>query len=219
MINILWDLDGTVVDSMPVITACMNKTIEHFGFKPWPVEDLRQFVGPGLTYSMSVLLDTQDKERIAEATEYYRQIYTELMNESPVFEGIESTLEHFNSVGATQYLATAKYQGFAEDIVKATGLSKLFTGVYGSMKDGTLSNKKELLTKLMAEEGIDAVNSVMVGDTHFDIEAGRHCNMTTVGVLWGYSTQEKLEAAGANYCVSEPGELIETVKTAMTCAC
>lgn len=219
MINILWDLDGTVIDSMPVITACMNKTVEHFGFKPWPVEELKQFVGPGLTHTMGVLLETDDREKIEAAKEYYRTHYIDLMSESPVFEGIQSALAHFKSIGANQYIATAKYQGFAKKIIEAASLNEYFTGIYGSMKDGRLSNKTELLAQLISEEGIEPGNSIMVGDTHYDIEAGRDNDMTTVGVLWGYSTREKLQQSGAHYCISAPEDLAETIKAAMACAC
>jgi phosphoglycolate phosphatase len=219
MISILWDLDGTVVDSMPVITDCMNKTIEHYGFTPWPVAELRQFIGPGLTHTMGILLNTNDKALITAAIAYYRSLYSQEMNKSPVFAGIEEVLTHFKSVGATHFLATAKYQGFAESIIESAGLKPLFTGIYGSMEDGQLADKKELLATLIAEEGIEPGNAIMIGDTHYDIEAGRHHYMTTIGVLWGYSTEQKLSDSGAHYCVSQPDELIETIKTAMTCAC
>lgn len=139
--------------------------------------------------------------------------------ESPVFDGIEATLADFKSVGATHFLATAKYQGFAELIIEAAGLKSYFTGIYGSMKDGRLANKKELLAELISEEGIEPGNSIMIGDTHYDIEAGRHHNMTTIGALWGYGIEQVLKESGAHYCVAEPAELNEIVKSAMTCAC
>ncbi|TCS36432.1 HAD hydrolase-like protein [Reinekea marinisedimentorum] len=219
MINILWDLDGTVVDSMPIVAACMNRTVEHFGLPPRPLEEMNPFIGPSLSYSMGVLLDTDDKELIASAVEHYRAAYKQMMHESPVFDGIEQALAHFKSVGATHYLATAKFQGFAEHIIVASGLKPYFTGIYGSMLDGRLANKDELLAELIKAEGIEPGNSVMIGDTHYDIEAGRHHNMTTIGVLWGYSTEQKLKESGAHYCVNKPDELNEIIKSAMTCAC
>ncbi|TXR51521.1 HAD family hydrolase [Reinekea thalattae] len=219
MINVLWDLDGTLVDSMPVITHCMNRTIEHFGMKPWPVEELRQFVGPGLTHTMAVLLNTDDQQRIASATEYYRTIYAEQMSDSPVFDGVEQVLKHFKETGVRQFLATAKYQGLAIEIIEAAGLTGYFTELYGSMKDGTLSDKKQLLAKIIAEEGIEPGHSIMIGDTHYDIEAGCHNGLTTIGVLWGYSNEERLKEAGAHYCASRAEELTDLVKTAMTCNC
>jgi len=219
MINVLWDLDGTVVDSMPIIAACLNKTAVHYGVKPWQEDRIRPLIGPELGEILSTILDTDDAAEKAAAKDVYRSFYEIAMLNSPLFVGISDVLNHFKDIGAKQFIATAKYQVYAEEIIDVAGLSSVFTGIYGSTKDGKYGDKKELLAWLIDEEGLKPSETVMIGDTRYDIEAGRHHDLTTLGVLWGYSDQATLTDVGAHHCVEKPDQIVEVVRHSIMCAC
>ncbi len=219
MLNLLWDLDGTIVDSMPVIAKCLNETCLSYGREELPFENLRPFIGPELGDSLAFLLDLQNREGILDARQVYRSFYAREMMNSPVFEGLQDALEHFQLSGARQFIATSKYQQYAEQIIESLQLRETFIAVYGSEADGRRADKKELFDHLLKEEALNAGQTVMIGDTRFDIEAGRHHNLSTVGVLWGYGGKDALEKAGAHYLVETPQNMPDIIRQAMACVC
>lgn len=219
MVNLLWDLDGTLVDSMPAIADCLNKMVTHYGQPEWPLEKLQPLIGPELGKIVAHLLDLTDPQAIATAKEVYRSYYRDLMLTSSPFPGIAEALTHFNSLGCNQWVATAKYQLYAEQIVTAQSLRSAFQGVYGSEENGHLGNKSELLAHILWEESLQPAQTIMIGDTQFDMQGGRDNNVTTIGVLWGYGTEQSLKEAGAHFIVRTPKELPEVIKQATYCAC
>jgi len=219
MINILWDLDGTLIDSMAVIARCLNQTADHFDCAPVPEANIRALIGPELGLTLGQILHTDDALQIQVAKEFYRACYRQCLHDSPVYPGMVEVLQHFNRIGVRQFVATAKYQLYAEHIIAHAGLGPLFTGIYGSTESGQYGDKKELLAWLLAEENLPASKTVMIGDTRYDMAAGRQHNLTSLGVLWGYSDQSTLSAAGAHRCVAAPEDLVEVVKGSMTAFC
>lgn len=219
MVTLLWDLDGTLVDSMPVIARCLNKTVNEYQLPAWSDEALRPMIGPELGEILATMLNLESTEQIREAKEVYRRHYRGDMLTSPVFAGVESALNHFQATGNTQLVATAKYQLYAEQIVTAQGVRAPFAAVYGSEEDGRLGNKTDLLAHIIEEEALKPSQCIMIGDTQYDMMAGRNHNMTTVGVLWGYGGEEALKEAGAHFLVETPADLIDVIKQATYCGC
>ena len=217
--NVLWDLDGTLVDSMPVITRSMNRTREAFGLEVLPDTELRPFIGPSIHSTFARFLATDDTDRINAAVEHYRACYDELIGESPVFPGIVETLEALSRAGCQQFVATAKYREIAHRLLDVTGLSRWFTEVYGSEADGSLGHKPELLGHLLREEGLRRAETVMIGDTRYDMEAARQHDVTAIGVAWGYGQNEELLAGGAHSLVETPEELVVAIRANLACAC
>lgn len=217
--NVLWDLDGTLVDSMPVIARSMNRTREAFGLDVLPEADLRPFIGPSIHRTFAHFLETDDAGRVDAAVGHYRACYDEIIGESPVYPGIVDTLEALNRAGCQQFVATAKYHQVALRLLDLTGLRRWFTEVYGSEADGSLGHKPELLGHLLREEGLRRAETVMIGDTRYDMEAARHHDLTAIGVAWGYGPNDELLAGGAHSLVKTPAELLDTIRANLACAC
>lgn len=217
--NILWDLDGTLVDSMPVIARSMNRTREAFGLPVMPLAALRPFIGPSIHSTFAAFLDTDDGDRIDRAVGFYRACYDEDLAESPVFDGVSRVLEALDHAGCTQFVATAKYREIAVKLLEATGLRQWFVEVYGSGADGSLGHKPDLLAHLIGQEGIRAAGTLMIGDTRYDMAAARAHDLTAIGVGWGYGEKADLLAGGAHCLVDTPDELLETIRTRLVCVC
>ncbi|MFC3701512.1 HAD family hydrolase [Reinekea marina] len=219
MINILWDLDGTLVDSIPAVAGSFNHTLAHYGKPTRSFEELRPYIGPGLDNIIAELLDISDKDEIAAAKMVYREHYQQSLTSSEPFEGVLAALEAFKQIGAQQFVATAKYELYAEQIIEANKLNAYFSGIYGSTFDGKYADKKELLTRLFEQENLRKADTVMIGDTKYDMEAGRYIDIATTGVLWGYSDEVSLKEAGAHDVVETPDKLFDVVKKALNTFC
>lgn len=219
LINILWDLDGTLVDSIPAVAGSFNHTLTHYGKATRSLDELRPYIGPGLDNIIAQLLALSDAADIAAAKAVYRENYEQTLTSSEPFEGIKEALEAFKHIGAQQFVATAKYETYAEQIIEANNLSHYFSGIYGSTFDGKYADKKQLLTRLFEQENLRKADTVMIGDTKYDMEAGRFIDIATTGVLWGYSDEASLKAAGAHDIVEAPDKLFDVVKKALNTFC
>ena len=204
---------------MSAIGQSLNKTAQHYGQIPWPEAQIRSVIGPELGEILAQILNLSTVDEITAAKQVYRSFYQEEMLTSPLFEGIEQALGHFRDMGVQQYVATAKYQLYARQIIEARNLSSFFTGIYGSTESGRYGDKRELLDFLTKEENIKPSQAIMIGDTRFDIEAGRHHRMTTIAVAWGYGAEESINLAAPHFKVEQPQDLPAVVKAATLCGC
>ncbi len=207
--NLLFDLDGTLTDPFPGITKSILHALNRLGRALPSEENLRWCIGPPLKNSFAQLLDTDDDALTEKAVAYYRERFgTVGLFENEVYESIPETLENLRKSGHTLYVATSKPSVFATRIIDHFGLKRYFKAVHGSELDGTRCDKTELLEHILQEEGITSTDTVMIGDRKHDIVGAKANGIRGIGVLWGYGTKNELEAAGANVCIEQPGELM-----------
>jgi len=214
--TLLFDLDGTLTDPAPGFLASLRHAMETLGVMPPPAETLTRFIGPPLRQSMGTLLGTDDRETIERAVELYRwRLDQGGKFEATVIEGIPRVLAHFQERGHRLYVCTGKPEGVAMEIVEHFGLSPYFIRVFGAQLDGRHGDKAELIAHIWEEEKIGSRHGVMIGDTRFDMAAGRANGLFTVGVRWGYGTEEDLKASGAARLVSRAEELVDAIESAV----
>ncbi len=219
MITLLWDLDGTLIDSMPAIGKSLNLTAVQYGKPQWDNNRLRSLIGPELGEMLAMMLNLTQADEIAAAKDVYRNFYRKEMLSSPLFEGMYAALVHFRDLGVQQFVATAKYQQYAADIIEALALTPFFVGVYGSTESGLYGDKKQLLAYIIEEEGLKPSQTIMIGDTRFDIEAGHHHKMTTIAVKWGYGDELSINEAAPHFTAVSPEQLPGLIKIATECGC
>lgn len=217
--NVIWDLDGTLVDSMPVIARAMNHTRRAFGLPERPLAELKPYIGPAIHRTFATFLATDDAERVEQAVRHYRERYAKEMTESPVFADVEPVLEELHRAGCQQFVATAKYQQAARRLLEAVGLSRWFVEVYGSQADGERGDKPELLDYLLRREGLRAAETLMIGDTRYDMIAAREHDLTAIGVTWGYGERSDLVNGGAHALAATPQELLHVIRRSLVCVC
>jgi len=206
---ILFDLDGTLTDPRPGIVSCMRYALDQLARSCPPDEVLASFIGPPLRGAFSVLLETSDIKLIEEAMTLYRQRFADTgLYENQVYEGIPEMLESTRHADYISFIATSKPTVYAERIVKHFGLDRHFAGVYGSELGGRFENKTDLLAFLLENERVPAKVAIMVGDRAADIIAAKNNGIRSVGVLWGYGSEEELTDAGADKLCLTPGELV-----------
>ncbi|WP_394263330.1 HAD family hydrolase [Trueperella sp.] len=223
MVNaVLFDLDGTLADSGPIITQTISQTMRELAGLDQPDDTYRRYVGPPLTSSFAHLGVAEPD--IEAYIEYYRASYDKVHHQTPVFEGVVDLLDTVREKGFAVALATSKLQTVAEEVVRNLGLVGHIDILCGSQPDEVHLGKpavvEEALNQLKAagfldegareEQGMDVPlrdDVVMVGDRIYDIEGARQHGVRTILVTWGDSWPE--EEALAWKTADTPGELVE----------
>ena len=207
--NILFDLDGTLTDPAEGILNSIRHSLTYYPEITVPeTAILEKFIGPPLWESY-VKYCGMDKTTAEEAVEHYREYFRPTgIFENKLYEGIPELLAALKEKGVNIRLATSKPQVFAERILEHFGISEYFTSVQGSKLDGSIVNKEDIIRLIITEnEGITASNTVMVGDTAFDIIGAKKNGIPAIGVAYGYGSKAELAAAEANMITKSVEEL------------
>lgn len=200
------DLDGTLIDSAIGITRCIAHALERVGHEPLPEATLRSWIGPALRTSFTPLLG--DAARVEQAVTFYLERFEDIgWREHSVYPGIAEAVGALHADGTRLCLVTAKNEPHARRILEHLPFGRLFDGIVGATADGSRSHKPQLVAEALRRTGATPAEAVMVGDRHLDIEGARHHGMASVGVLWGFGSEDELRAAGADRLVAEPAQL------------
>lgn len=198
------DLDGTLTDPFDGISNCIAYALERLGKERPADTELRRFIGPPLLQTFEELVGPALAPR---ALGYYRERFSETgWLENAVYPGIHDALGAITGAGHRCFLATSKPRVFAHRIVEHFDLSPYLAEVYGSELDGTRTDKTELL-RYAAGRRSGSRQSVMVGDRHHDIVGALNNGFATIGVTWGYGTEDELRGAGAHCLAAVPEQL------------
>lgn len=204
---ILFDLDGTIADSAPGITASLAYMFEKLG-RPIPTSDeLRAWVGPPILDSFRDLAG-MDQVESAQALAIYRQHYLANGSDSPIYPGISKLLRRIHTAGIPLALATSKPEFAASVILDNGNLTQNFRVIAGSSIDEIRSAKQDIIAEALTRFrmiGSDVSAPVMVGDRFYDIEGAAANDMPAIYVNWGYGDPD--EASGALASVSNASEL------------
>ena len=207
--NILFDLDGTLTDPAEGILNSIRHSLTYYPEITVPeTAILEKFIGPPLWESY-VKYCGMDKTTAEEAVEHYREYFRPTgIFENKLYEGIPELLAALKEKGVNIRLATSKPQVFAERILEHFGIAEYFTSVQGSKLDGSIVNKEDIIRLIITEnEGITASNTVMVGDTAFDIIGAKKNGIPAIGVAYGYGSKAELAEAKANMVTKTVEEL------------
>ena len=206
---IFFDLDGTLTDSGEGIINCAELALRHFGLPVPSREEMRVFVGPPLDQTFIKFGVPADKAQ--EAIEVFRSRYRTVGKfENFPYPGIQEALQTLKSQGHRLFVATSKPEILANEVLGHFGLSDFFEQIAGATLDGSRSHKADVITYLLGMTG-DVGQTLMVGDTAFDVTGAAAHGIPTIGVTWGYGKAADMEAAGAVQIVHTMAELIEAL--------
>jgi phosphoglycolate phosphatase len=206
---VLFDLDGTIVDSAPGITATLAYTFEQLGLPvPAPAE-LLAWVGPPILDSFRDLAGF-DAEQSRRALDIYREKYlsTGVYN-AALYPGIASVLRAIGESELPLSLATSKPETPARAVLEHFEVVDVFDELTGASDDEVRSAKKDVVEEALRRlrsGGADLSRPVLIGDRHHDVDGAAHHGLPTIFVTWGYGSPA--EAAGAVAVVDTPDELL-----------
>lgn len=206
---IFFDLDGTLTDSGEGIINCAVLALEHFGIPVPSQEEMRVFVGPplGQTFLRFGIPEAQVDEAIAVFRSRYKTVGK---FENFPYPGIHETLQALKDQGHRLFVATSKPEIQAKEIMEHFGLAEFFEQIVGATLDGSRSHKADVISYLLSLTG-DVGQTLMVGDTDFDVIGAAAHGIPTIGVSWGYGTAEDMTKAGAVAIAHTMAELIALI--------
>jgi phosphoglycolate phosphatase len=197
--NILFDLDGTLTDPKLGITKSVRYALDKFGIHVEDLSSLIPFIGPPLRSSFMEYYGFPE-EKADTAVAYYREYFGSTgIFENGLYEGIDPLLKRLNGRGMAVFVATSKPTVYAVRICEHFGIARYFRAVNGSNLDGTLTDKSELIGRLMDDFGLRRAETVMVGDRMHDIIGAVNNEISSIGVGYGYGSREELCGAGATF--------------------
>ena len=205
---ILFDLDGTLIDSGEGIINSAAYALEHMGI-PLPEDrrELGRFVGPPLSESYPEfyhLSPSETEQAVKLHNEYY---FTTGLWQCTIYPGIPELLTRLQNAGRKLMVATSKPEPYTMPLMKKLGLDRYFIFIAAAEDDsGPRSAKKDVIQYGLDSCGITDISSVvMVGDRKFDINGANCFGMDSIGVTYGgYGSAEELKEAGATWLADSP---------------
>ena len=208
--TVFFDLDGTLADPKIGITTCIQHALRRMG-RPVPETGaLVRYIGPPLRSTFRILLETADPVPIEEAVRFYRERYNTVgVFEYEHYQGVEKMLDTLASRALRLYVVSSKAAIYLPVILKSLNVADFFLGSFGPDLEGRLDNKADLLAHVLEELGVEPTHAVMVGDRALDIIAGKSNGTRTVGVTYGYGTNQELAQACPDHLCATPSDLAD----------
>ncbi len=203
---VLFDLDGTLTQSEEGIWNSARYALNKMG---WPEPDeatLRKFIGPPLIWSFRELCGMTEEQATAAQTVYRERYNTIGLFENHVYPGIRYSLRCLKKAGAQLGVVTGKPENATRRILEHFGLSCFFETVVCATDNK--ADKELMIRKALPE---DAGEAWMVGDRKFDMEGGTRAGIHTLGVTYGYGSEQELTESGAEKLAHTPREIAEVI--------
>ena len=208
-LHILFDLDGTLTESEQGIINSVIYALGEMGIIENDREKLKKFIGPPLRESFMKYYGFDEAEAEKVVAHYRVNYKAKGIYEAPLYDGVKETLQALKDMGINLYLATAKPEIFANQILKYFEIDHLFTDVVGSCLDGTLGTKDEIIAFLLEKNNIsDKSKTIMVGDREYDITGAKSAGSSSIGVLYGYGDYDELKNAGADHIIEKIEDIL-----------
>ena len=210
---VVFDCDGTLVDSQHGIVSCMREAFTAHGCAVPEDAAIRRSIGLSLEDAVSRLLaDSAVPGRMV--ADAYRNAFLTMRSRpdyhEPLFPGVVAALDALEEAGILLGIATGKAKRGLLATLERHGLTNRFITLQ-TVDSNPGKPHPAMLLQAMAEAGVDRSATVLVGDTVYDVEMARSAGARAVGVAWGYHTRDELEAAGADRIVLGCAELADCV--------
>lgn len=208
----IFDLDGTLTDTLASLTYSVNETLKEMGLSPITAEQCRSFVGNGarvLIEKALAAVGLPDKSRLEEGMEIYGRIFdancTYLVTP---YEGVRDMLVKMKEQGMKLGVLSNKPHRQTVKVVREIFGEGMFDCVQGQQEGIARKPDPEGVYRLMDALKVSKEECLYVGDSEVDIQTGKNAGVRTIGVAWGFRTREILEAAGAEMIIDTPLELM-----------
>ncbi len=189
---LVFDWDGTLMDSEARIVDCVRAAVIDLGLELPADDSIRNIIGLGLTEAICTLFPGADDRLVGEITRRYRHHFVHAnKTPSPLFGGVEETLRALESQGYLLAIATGKGRPGLDRVLDYTGLGGLFHAT--RCADEAFSKPHpEMLLQIMDELGVEASDTLMIGDTEYDMQMANSAGAEALAVSYGVHALERL---------------------------
>ena len=190
--TVVFDLDGTLVDTAPDLVAALNFVLEREGLPPLPMKSARNMIGTGARKMIErglevkgVAMSADDLDRLMkDFIDYYA---AHIADASRPFEGLEAALDHLEGQGCRFAVCTNKLEWLSKRLLDQLGLSGRFSAICGADTFGVSKPDPIILQQTVARAGGDMAAVIMVGDAGPDVGVARRAGIPVIGVEFGYT--------------------------------
>lgn len=211
----IFDLDGTLTDTLESLTYSVNETLKEMELSPITDKECESFVGNGAKVLMECSLRAAGEEnldRLNEAMERYGRIFdANCTYHVTSYDGIEEMLGRLKESGIRLGVLSNKPHQQTVKVVREIFGEDIFDCVQGQQETVARKPDPAGVFRLMEKMQVTEEECLYVGDSEVDIRTGRNAGVKTVSVTWGFRTREELEAAEAGMIIDIPGELLQYV--------
>ncbi len=209
---LIFDLDGTLIDSQLDLANSVNAARRHLGLEPIANERVYSYVGDGAPTLIRRALGPQATEQqVLEALEFFLSWYRDhMLDNTRLYAGVREALDRLHTAGIAMAVLTNKPVRFSQALVEGLGLGRHFARVYGGNSFDQKKPHPIGVDTLLAELGIARERAMMVGDSGVDVRTARNARIRACGVSWGFQP-ETFAADPPDFIIGEMGELADRI--------
>jgi phosphoglycolate phosphatase len=208
----LFDLDGTLVDSLDDLTDAVNHMLATFGRQALEPVQVKQLVGKGARNLVQRALDTISPEEITRGLSVFTEFNAlHIADKSRLYPGARELLHQLAAGGIRMAVISNKQESLSRLILKALEIDAFFDIIAGGDTFPEMKPSPLPLVKVIDEFGCSPAEAVMVGDSINDIQAGNLAGITTIGCSWGYGNSREL--SGAGFSATSCRDIISIIRT------
>ena len=211
--TVIFDLDGTILDTLTDLTDAVNFALSSFGFPPRRSEEVCSFVGNGIRKLIERAIGREGYEKQEELFQTFRQFYAEHCSVTTrPYEGIEEVLKTLQNRGIKRAVLSNKSDAEVKKLIQ-THFPNLFDEVQGEDESAGFPRKPNPkgVLEIMRRLNASAQETVYVGDSNVDIQTANNAGIDCILVTWGFKTKAFLLENGAKITVDTPSEILNYV--------
>lgn len=209
MKTFILDFDGTLADTRGSIVETVRMTLNKLSLPQPSVEKIQAVIGLPLRDTFTQAAGISDESIISQCIEIYRANYNEVsLRTVTLFPEVEATLRKLHSEGYILTVASSKGKEALMKLLAELGISQYVTHVYGEQDVIRKKPAPDMALHIMRQTGTTPEESIVVGDTVFDIQMGKSAGCHTCAVTYGNHSEEKLASAAPEYMISDFSKLI-----------
>ncbi|MGN1133614.1 MAG: HAD family hydrolase [Oscillospiraceae bacterium] len=211
---IIFDLDGTLINSVYDLADATNNALEELGYPTHPLDKYYHFVGNGALKLCERALppDRRSDEEIQKLSEMFNEKYHEnCVNKTRPYEGICELLDKLKEKGTHLAVASNKPDQFAKYIVESIFGKNTFDCIIGKREGCPTKPNPQIVYDLLEQMNTDKSEAVFAGDSDVDVLTAHNADIKCIGCVWGFRGEEELKAAGADFLAYKPSDFLEII--------
>ena len=211
MTTVIFDLDGTIADTIEDLADAVNYGLRKLGCPEHDINSYKQFVGNGAMKLCIRALPEGKKDMSEKLLDLFHEYYdVHYLDKTKLYDGIKDTLDVLAANGVTLAVATNKPQDAARKIVEKLLPDVPFTKVLGGCDERPKKPDSTVINEIL--NGLSEDNTVyMIGDSNVDIQTAKNCGILSIGCVWGFRGRTELEAAGADFIAEKAEDITKII--------
>ncbi len=215
-IGIIFDLDGTLLDTLDDIVDSANNALYTLGIEPIQKEKYKEFIGDGVKDLFKKVLEYRNvfsEEILEKCIKLMKEEYSKnCLNKTKPYEGIYNVLDFLKTNNYKMSILSNKQNIFTQKLVDHFFKNYNFVSVKGIESQDEKKPNPKLALEIVKEMGIEPKNILLIGDSATDVLTAKNCGMISVGVTWGFKTIEEITLSNPNHIIHHPSEITNILK-------